>query len=97
MKQFKANQIDTAGVIDKVKELFKGHPELIFGFNTFLPKVRNPSYFRGLSCNFEARNWSIKHGIVVSQGYEIRLDGTTSMPESATQQTAKVCAGKFLI
>lgn len=40
MKQFKANQIDTAGVIDKVKELFKGHPELILGFNTFLPKVR---------------------------------------------------------
>ena len=39
MKQFKANQIDTAGVIEKVKELFKGHPELILGFNTFLPKV----------------------------------------------------------
>ena len=32
-------RIDTAGVIEKVKELFKGHDELILGFNTFLPKV----------------------------------------------------------
>lgn len=29
---------DTAGVIARVKELFKGHNNLIFGFNTFLPK-----------------------------------------------------------
>ena len=26
-------------MIDKVKDLFHGHPELILGFNTFLPKV----------------------------------------------------------
>eukprot|EP00890_Picochlorum_soloecismus_P005730 jgi/Picsp_1/6158/NSC_03512-R1_sin3 histone deacetylase complex len=38
MKQFKAQTIDTAGVIKKVKNLFFGHPELILGFNTFLPK-----------------------------------------------------------
>ena len=31
-------RIDTAGVIARVKELFKGHNNLIFGFNTFLPK-----------------------------------------------------------
>jgi len=31
-------RIDTAGVIKKVKSLFYGHPELILGFNTFLPK-----------------------------------------------------------
>jgi hypothetical protein len=29
---------DTSGVIVRVKELFKGHNNLIFGFNTFLPK-----------------------------------------------------------
>lgn len=34
-----SHRIDTAGVILKVKELFKGHSELILGFNTFLPKV----------------------------------------------------------
>lgn len=29
--------IDTPGVISRVSSLFKGHPELIVGFNTFLP------------------------------------------------------------
>ncbi|XP_076914663.1 paired amphipathic helix protein Sin3-like 2 isoform X1 [Bidens hawaiensis] len=38
MKDFKAQRIDTTGVIARVKELFKGHNNLIFGFNTFLPK-----------------------------------------------------------
>ncbi|KAF0699793.1 Aste57867_9634 [Aphanomyces stellatus] len=37
MKEFKSNTIDTPGVIQRVSELFKGHPNLIFGFNTFLP------------------------------------------------------------
>lgn len=31
-------RINTAGVITRVKELFKGHRDLILGFNTFLPK-----------------------------------------------------------
>ena len=31
-------RIDTVGVIARVKDLFKGHPNLILGFNTFLPK-----------------------------------------------------------
>lgn len=30
-------RIDTPGVIDRVSTLFTGHPELIQGFNTFLP------------------------------------------------------------
>ncbi|KAH9569220.1 hypothetical protein CY35_03G120900 [Sphagnum magellanicum] len=38
MKDFKAQRIDTAGVIERVKELFQGHRELILGFNTFLPE-----------------------------------------------------------
>ncbi|KAG1680591.1 hypothetical protein FOA52_015039 [Chlamydomonas sp. UWO 241] len=38
MKEFKSQRIDTAGVIKRVKTLFKGHRELILGFNTFLPK-----------------------------------------------------------
>jgi histone deacetylase complex regulatory component SIN3 len=33
-------RIDTADVIRRVKELFKGHNRLILGFNTFVPKVR---------------------------------------------------------
>lgn len=31
-------RIDTTGVIERVKDLFRGHRDLILGFNTFLPK-----------------------------------------------------------
>jgi len=34
-----ACRIDTTGVIARVKDLFRGHKELVLGFNTFLPKV----------------------------------------------------------
>ncbi|KAI8847374.1 hypothetical protein BC829DRAFT_396749, partial [Chytridium lagenaria] len=37
MKDFKAQTIDTPGVIDRVSTLFRGYPNLINGFNTFLP------------------------------------------------------------
>ncbi|KPM05974.1 paired amphipathic helix protein Sin3a-like protein [Sarcoptes scabiei] len=37
MKEFKSQSIDTPGVIQRVSNLFKGNPELIVGFNTFLP------------------------------------------------------------
>lgn len=38
--------IDTPGVIARVSSLFKGHPELIVGFNTFLP----PGYKIEVQC-----------------------------------------------
>ncbi|RCV16180.1 hypothetical protein SETIT_3G117100v2 [Setaria italica] len=38
MRDFKSNKIDTAGVIVRVKTLFHGYPDLILGFNAFLPK-----------------------------------------------------------
>ncbi|KAF6754256.1 transcription regulatory protein [Ephemerocybe angulata] len=37
MKDFKSQVIDTPGVIQRVSKLFHGNPELIQGFNTFLP------------------------------------------------------------
>ena len=37
MKDFKSGAIDTPGVIGRVSQLFAGNPELIQGFNTFLP------------------------------------------------------------
>lgn len=47
------NSIDTPGVIKRVSELFAGHPNLIQGFNTFLPPgyriecgEGNPSHIR---------------------------------------------------
>lgn len=36
-RQFKSQSIDTPGVIERVSTLFRGHPSLIQGFNTFLP------------------------------------------------------------
>ncbi|KAF8899118.1 hypothetical protein BD779DRAFT_61530 [Infundibulicybe gibba] len=37
MKDFKSQVIDTPGVIQRVSRLFHGNPDLIQGFNTFLP------------------------------------------------------------
>lgn len=31
-------RVDTAGVIDRIKDLFRGYNDLLLGFNTFLPK-----------------------------------------------------------
>ena len=38
MKEFKANRLDTEGVIKRVKRIFRGHTDLILGFNQFLPR-----------------------------------------------------------
>mmetsp|Transcript_14413 Transcript_14413/g.15982 ORF Transcript_14413/g.15982 Transcript_14413/m.15982 type:complete len:1018 (-) Transcript_14413:51-3104(-) len=37
MKDFKAQTLTTPGVISRVKSLFKGHNDLLLGFNSFLP------------------------------------------------------------
>ncbi|XP_068090261.1 paired amphipathic helix protein Sin3b [Hyperolius riggenbachi] len=37
MKEFKSQSIDTPGVIRRVSQLFHDHPDLILGFNAFLP------------------------------------------------------------
>ncbi|KAJ7598544.1 hypothetical protein C8J56DRAFT_1020330 [Mycena floridula] len=37
IKEFKSQMIDTPEVIQRVSQLFNGHPFLIQGFNTFLP------------------------------------------------------------
>jgi paired amphipathic helix protein Sin3a len=47
MKGFKSQNIDTPGVIREVSVLFDGHPDLIVGFNTFLPpgyKIEVPDH-----------------------------------------------------
>lgn len=37
LSEFKSERIDTNGVVTKVTELFKGHNDLIIGFNIFVP------------------------------------------------------------
>ncbi len=38
MKNFKEQNIDTPGVINRVSSLFRGYNKLVLGFNTFLPE-----------------------------------------------------------
>ena len=37
MKEFKQQTITADGVVERVKPMFKGHPDLLTGFNMFLP------------------------------------------------------------
>lgn len=55
MKEFKSQSIDTPGVITRVSHLFKGHPELIVGFNTFLP----PGYKIEVQANEQGYAFSV--------------------------------------
>jgi paired amphipathic helix protein Sin3a len=55
MKEFKTQSIDTTMVIERVSTLFRGHPALINGFNTFLP----PGY------RIEAQSGMIYFGLIV--------------------------------
>merc|ERR1719434_564333 len=57
MKEFKSQSIDTPGVISRVSMLFKGHPELIVGFNTFLP----PGYKIEVQTNEQAGHQNLPH------------------------------------
>ncbi|XP_077299211.1 SIN3 transcription regulator family member A [Arctopsyche grandis] len=58
MKEFKSQSIDTPGVIARVSNLFKGHPELIVGFNTFLPP--------GYKIEVQANNQGFAYQVSVS-------------------------------
>ncbi|KAH7104880.1 hypothetical protein BKA62DRAFT_690990 [Auriculariales sp. MPI-PUGE-AT-0066] len=52
MKEFKTEQLTTPGVIERVSSLFRGHPSLIQGFNTFLPQGYS------IECSTDPRNAS---------------------------------------
>lgn len=80
-------RIDTPGVIARVSELFAGHPNLIQGFNTFLP----PGY--RIECGLENNPNSIRvttpsgstiHNI--NPGATIQIPGPGPAPSSAPNQ-----------
>jgi paired amphipathic helix protein Sin3a len=60
MKEFKSQSIDTPGVIARVSSLFRGHPELIVGFNTFLPPGYKIEVHSNDSVSFVASKLSLK-------------------------------------
>uniref|UniRef100_A0A673CTW3 Paired amphipathic helix protein Sin3a n=1 Tax=Sphaeramia orbicularis TaxID=375764 RepID=A0A673CTW3_9TELE len=82
MKEFKSQSIDTPGVINRVSQLFKGHPDLIMGFNTFLP----PGYKIEVQTNDLVNvttpgqiHYITPHGISVQN---IPVTGASSQPAS---------------
>ncbi|XP_023268148.1 paired amphipathic helix protein Sin3a-like isoform X2 [Seriola lalandi dorsalis] len=85
MKEFKSQSIDTPGVINRVSQLFKGHPDLIMGFNTFLP----PGYKIEVQTNDLVNvttpgqiHYITPHGISVQN---IPVSGASSQPASHHQ------------
>jgi len=89
MKEFKAQSIDTPGVIDRVLQLFHGHRELILGFNTFLP----PGYKIEFSDDENKPRVQLKYpqGMTGPQpvGYGLNAPAPTSMmPQTAAQMGA---------
>ncbi|XP_011305634.1 paired amphipathic helix protein Sin3a isoform X3 [Fopius arisanus] len=89
MKEFKSQSIDTPGVITRVSNLFKGHPELIVGFNTFLP----PGYKIEVQVNplqsHKCRPPGYKIEVQANeQGYAFQV--SVSMPSPTATHTATI-------
>lgn len=85
--------IDTPGVINRVSQLFKGHPDLIMGFNTFLP----PGYKIEVQTNDLVNvttpgqiHYITPHGISVQN---IPASGPSSQPASHHQHQSLPQAG----
>ncbi|KAM7015297.1 paired amphipathic helix protein Sin3a-like isoform 5-T6 [Tautogolabrus adspersus] len=93
MKEFKSQSIDTPGVINRVSQLFKGHPDLIMGFNTFLP----PGYKIEVQTNDLVNvttpgqiHYITPHGISV---HNLPISGASSQPVSHQQHQSVPQAG----
>ncbi|CZT47049.1 related to transcription regulatory protein [Rhynchosporium secalis] len=79
MKDFKSQAIDTPGVINRVSELFAGNPQLIQGFNTFLP----PGY--RIECG--AGNDPNTIRVTTPMGTTVQsISGGRALPESVVAQ-----------
>ncbi|KAI7852149.1 hypothetical protein BDC45DRAFT_444435 [Circinella umbellata] len=79
MKDFKSQAIDTPGVIERVSTLFRGHPTLISGFNTFLP----PGY--RIECTVDEHGRNIIK-VTTPSGTTTTTDGEPLNLNSATNE-----------
>lgn len=79
MKEFKSQSIDTPGVIQRVSNLFKGHPELIVGFNTFLP----PGYKIEVQANDQGVAFQVSVSMPSPSGGSLSLQQPTSPHRSS--------------
>ncbi|XP_058521474.1 paired amphipathic helix protein Sin3a isoform X1 [Ochotona princeps] len=82
MKEFKSQSIDTPGVISRVSQLFKGHPDLIMGFNTFLP----PGY------KIEVQTNDMVNVTTPGQVHQIPTHGIQPQPQPPPQHPAQPSA-----
>ncbi|XP_041967462.1 paired amphipathic helix protein Sin3b [Alosa sapidissima] len=82
MKEFKSQSIDTPGVINRVSQLFHGHPDLVLGFNAFLPPgyrieiPKNGLVF--LQSPFSAQNAAGQSKAVVGTTAPVRSSASTA-------------------
>ncbi|AWP10960.1 putative paired amphipathic helix protein Sin3b-like [Scophthalmus maximus] len=83
MKEFKSQSIDTPGVINRVSQLFHGHPDLVLGFNAFLP----PGYRIELPKNGVAFLQS-PFSIQVSPGQQGKSLTTSAVPATSGSASA---------
>uniref|UniRef100_H2YZP8 Paired amphipathic helix protein Sin3a n=1 Tax=Ciona savignyi TaxID=51511 RepID=H2YZP8_CIOSA len=81
MKEFKSQSIDTPGVIARVSHLFNGHPDLIVGFNTFLP----PGY--KIEVMIKIHIWIEKTILSSDTNHRRSLIGLNSVSTNQPQQT----------
>ncbi|XP_043644839.1 uncharacterized protein LOC122614338 isoform X2 [Drosophila teissieri] len=80
MKEFKSHCIDTPGVIERVSTLFKGHTELIYGFNMFLPPgYKIEIHSDALGCSVPVVSMPSPPGAPTSTGTVHMLTGNSSM------------------
>ncbi|ETE65880.1 Paired amphipathic helix protein Sin3a [Ophiophagus hannah] len=82
MKEFKSQSIDTPGVISRVSQLFKGHPDLIMGFNTFLP----PGY------KIEVQTNDMVNVTTPGQVHQIPAHGLQPQPQPQPQHPSQPSA-----
>lgn len=85
MKDFKSQAIDTPGVIRRVSTLFTGHPNLISGFNTFLP----PGY--KIECGTEDDPNAIR--VTTPMGTQVSPMGSSLRPLSNPRAHGDAAAG----
>lgn len=89
MKDFKSQAIDTPGVIERVSNLFNGHPALIQGFNTFLP----PGY--RIECGTEENPDAIR--VTTPSGtmtQSLQSRGRTQFEPAGVSQLAQPAGGR---
>jgi paired amphipathic helix protein Sin3a len=85
MKEFKSQSIDTPGVIQRVSNLFKGHPELIVGFNTFLP----PGYKIEVQANDQGFAYQVSVSVPSPSGNN-SISSQHSPPSKFIQSTGHI-------